>query len=202
VKIRRVFSFGFLCLTVLVLSGCFGGSRSVIPDHYLLTSQLPGGAAAAQPPAATFSIGVGPVRVAPFLARQQIVTHEGGNSLNILPQRWGEPLEQGIQRVLLQNLATLTGAQTRGFPWRLNTAPDYALRIDVVDLDRLNGNTALLDVSWVLEDLKNRRVITTQQVRLTAPVNGGSTSALVDAYSNLWQQLAQRVTAVLTLQKR
>jgi uncharacterized lipoprotein YmbA len=202
VKSRRAFSFrlAFTVALSIMLGGCFGGSRSIVPDYYLLTART----ADAQPPnnAGNVSIGVGPVRVAPFLARQQIVTHAGNSSLNILPQRWGEPLEQGIQRVLLQNLATLTGVQSRGFPWRQNTTPDYALRIDVIDLDRLNDKTALLDVGWVLEDLKNHRVITTQQTHLTTAINGDDATALVDAFSDLWEQLAQRAAQALPVEKR
>jgi uncharacterized lipoprotein YmbA len=192
-----------LVVTVLtfLLSACFGSSRSIAPDYYLLTSDE--AQSAATRTTAAFSIGVGPVRVAPFLARQQIVTHGGSGTMNIQQgQRWGEPLEHGIQRVLLQNLATLTGAQTRNFPWRLNTAPDYALRIDVSDLDRLAGNTALLEVNWVLEDLKNRRILTTQQTRLTTPVSGSDSAALADAYSKLLEQLAQQVQQELQKQPR
>lgn len=197
-KSRRAFSshIAFLVVFTVMLGGCFGGSRSILPDYYLLTART-----ADVQPSKNFSIGVGPVRIAPFLARQQIVTHQGNSSLDILPQRWGEPLEHGIQRVLLQNLAALTGAQSRGFPWRQSTTPDYAVRIDVIDLDRLNGNTAILDVSWILEDLKNHRVIATQQTRLTSAINGSDTKALVDAYSDLWQQLAQRVTQTLVAGK-
>jgi len=199
VKSRRATSFRITLLAVvfITLGGCFGGSRSIAPNYYLLTART-----VDVPPAKNFSLGVGPIRIAPFLARHQIVTHGGGSSLDISLQRWGEPLEQGIQRVLQQNLTALTGAQSRGFPWRQNTTPDYALRIDVTDLDQLIGNTALLDVSWVLEDLKNHRVITTQQTRLTTTLNGSDAPALVEAYSNLWEQLAQRVAQALPVQQR
>lgn len=179
-------------LLSLFLSACFGSSSSIAPDYYLLTSADAQTAAIGS--AANFSIGVGPVRVAQFLMRPQMVTHGGSGTLNIQSgQRWGEPLEHGIQRVLRQNLAALTGAQTRNFPWRQNTAPDYALRIDVSDLDRLDGNTALLNVSWVLEDRQNRTVIKTQQTRLTASISGSDAAALADAYSKLLEQLAQQV---------
>jgi len=201
-----VYRIGMLAVTILtlLLCACFGGSRSLAPDYYLLTSRLltsgpvaGNEAQSAQPPAVAFSIGVGPVRVAPFLARQQMVIHEGSGAMKMQTQRWGEPLEQGIQRVLLQNLTALTGAQSRGFPWRQNTAPDYALRVDVIDLDRLTDNSAVLEVSWVLEDLKNRRVITTQQMRFTTAVSGGDMMALTNAYSDLFAQLTTHVQQAL-----
>lgn len=197
---------GLLAIAILTLSlgACFGGTRSLAPDYYLLTSRLLTSQALTTPikTTSTFSIGVGPVRVAPFLARQQIVTHAGSGTMNIEQgQRWGEPLEHGIQRVLLQNLAALTGAHTRIFPWRQNTAPDYALRIDVSDLDKLADNTAILEVSWVLEDLKNGKVLTTQQTRLDTAIAGPDAVALANAYSMLFEQLAQRVKAELQKQR-
>jgi uncharacterized lipoprotein YmbA len=179
----------------LLLSGCIG-SRSAAPDYHLLTAR-----AASQPTATTSaSIGVGPIHIAQFLNRAQIVTHGGGSTLQLNDsQRWGEPLEQGIQRVLLQNIAAQTGAETRNFPWRQNMTPDYAVRIDVIDLDKLSDGSALLDVSWVFEDLKNARVIKTQQEQLRTTTSSG-TSTVAEAYSDLLAQLAQQIAAQLPKQ--
>ncbi len=185
----------FAISLTLLLSGCIG-SRSSAPDYHLLTAR------AASAPAATMnaSIGVGPVHVAQFLNRTQIVTHGGGVTLQLNDsQRWGEPLEQGIQRVLLQNIAAQTGAETRNFPWRQNVTPDYAVRIDIIDLDKLNDGSVLLDVSWVLEDLKNPRVITTQHEQLRTATGAGN-SAAAEAYSDLLAQLAQHIAAQLPKQ--
>lgn len=182
----------FVALTAL-LGGCIG-SRSAAPDYRLLTARAPVKTATSQ---SAISIGIGPVHIAQFLDRPQIVTHSGSGVLQLNDsQRWGEPLEQGIQRALLQNLAALTGAETRNFPWRQNLTPDYAVRIDVIDLDKLGNGSALLEASWVLEDLKNARVIKTQQEQLRATVGAGD-NALTEAYSDLLAQLAQRIAAQL-----
>ncbi len=169
----------------LSLTACVG--RRSEPAHYqLLTARAERNAAA---PLAGSSIGVGPVQIAQFLQRPQIVTHAGGTQLRTDPNaRWGEPLEQGIQRVLLQNLAALTGAQTRNFPWRQNATPDYALRVDVIDLDQLPNGEAVMEVNWLLEDLRTAQVIATQQQRI------GSR----EDYNDLLVQLAQHVSHILT----
>jgi uncharacterized lipoprotein YmbA len=174
---------------VVMLAGCVGGTRSPAPDYYLLTSQQTN----ESPARPDFTIGVGPVRIAPFLSRPQIVVHEGGGVMKVQRQRWGESLEHGIQRVLLQNLAALTGAQGRAFPWRRTTAPDFAVRVDITDLDRLTDNSAQLEVSWVLEDLRNQRIVATQQTRFTTAISGNDMPALVQAYSTLLMQLAQQI---------
>jgi uncharacterized lipoprotein YmbA len=177
----------------VLLGGCIG-SHSPAPTYYLLTAPAQTRNAAA----VDYAIGVGPVRVAPFLARDDITVHGGGGAMSFSErQRWGEPLEQGVQRVLLQNLHALTGAETRNFPWRQSSIPRFAVRIDVIDLDRLSDGNAVLEVSWQLEDLQAAKVLDTRQQRLTASGGGPGTAALAAAYSDLFAQLAQQIAAAL-----
>lgn len=182
-------------LGIALLSGCFSvGKPSQAPTYYLLTAHAQPG----QSSAADFAIGVGPVHVAPFLARSDIVVHAGSSGMQLNEnERWGEPLEHGIQRVLLQNLHALTGAETRNFPWRQSGIPRYAVRIDVIDLDRLGDGSAVLEVSWLLEDMKSGTVLKTRQQRLSVPLSGTGTPALAEAYSELFTQLAQQIAAAL-----
>jgi uncharacterized lipoprotein YmbA len=180
-------------VAVALLAGCLGGGRSAPPAYYLLTARTPQGSEAA-----SFAIGVGPVTVAPFLARNDIVVHGGGSAMRVSEgERWGEPLENGVQRVLLQNLHALTGAQTRNFPWRQSALPRFAVRVDVIDLDRLDDGSALLEVNWLLEDLQQSKVLQTRQQRLTVAAGGSGTGALTAAYSELLAQLAQQIAASL-----
>ncbi|HEY3699813.1 MAG TPA: PqiC family protein [Spongiibacteraceae bacterium] len=184
---RPSFLFRSLFLLVLffLLPGCVGG-RSAAAEYQLLTARA---SANDSPTMAGQSIGVGPVHVAQFLNRPQVVTHGGGTLLRVSEtHHWGEPLEQGIQRVMLQNIAALTGAETRNFPWRQNATPDYALRIDVIDLDKLPNGDSILEVNWLLEDLKNPRVLKTQQEQIKTTTNN---------YDDLFAQLAQHVVDVL-----
>lgn len=188
-----------LALTIaltLLLTACISPGRSKQPELYLLTAQA---TPAAETKSIDAAIGVGPVRVAPFLMRPQIVSHDGGGRLLLRDdQRWSEPLEQGIQRVLLQNLATLTQADMRNFPWTLSTAPRYAIRIDVIDLDR-RGNDVTLDAQWILEEVSTGKLLASHRDRFTAPVSGESDyAALVHSYSELLAQLADRAATTLS----
>lgn len=178
----------------LSLGGCLGG-RSPQPEFYLLTARAP-----LQKTLLPVSIGVGPVRVAPFLARPAIATHAGGGRLELADtRRWGEPLEQGIQRVTLENLSRLTHAQLRNFPWRQSAIPDYAVRLDVLDLDRRDGQ-ALLQVSWQLENLHTHKLMQARSEQLTVAVADADYGALADAYSELFAQLAQHIATALQTQ--
>jgi uncharacterized lipoprotein YmbA len=176
------------------LIGCVGSDYKA-SSFYLLTARAP-----ASTVTLNISVGVGPVRVAPFLKQAQIVTHSGSGNLTIAEnQRWSEPLEQGIQRVLLQNLTTLTGADTRNFPWTQSTIPQYAVRVDVVDLDNAADGSALLEVNWILEDITQNKLVSSHRERLTVPlgVDANRHAALTTAYSELFAQLAQRMADTL-----
>lgn len=169
----------------LLLTACIGG-RSEPAQFQLLTARAERNSAV---PLAGKTVGVGPVQVAQFLQRPQVVTHAGGTQLHVDENvRWGEPLEQGIQRVLLQNIAALTGAETRNFPWRQSAIPDYALRVDVIDFDKLTNGESMIDVNWILEDLRAPRVIKTQQERISS----------TKGYDDLLAQLAQHAAIVLS----
>src|SRR5205085_223390 len=85
--VRNLRFYGLAALLV-VLGGCIGG-RSSAPEYHMLTARAQSGSSAL-----TVPVGVGPVRVAPFLSRPPIVTHAGGGSLQMLQnERWGEPLD-------------------------------------------------------------------------------------------------------------
>ncbi len=183
-QVSRSLVATIIIATALSLTACIGG-RSEPAQYRLLTARAERDVKA---PLASATIGIGPVHVAQFLQRPQVVTHNGGATLSIeTNQRWGEPLEQGIQRVLLQNIGALTGAETRNFPWRQSATPLYAVRIDVIDLDTLGNGDSILDVNWIVEDLKNARAIKTQQQRLTSR----------EGYDELFAQLAQQIATAL-----
>lgn len=193
-SLRHTLKAVLLIAAAATMTGCLGG-RGKDQSFYLLTARAP--ATTATP--INSSVGVGPVRVAPFLQRPHIVTHGGSGDLSIAEnRRWGEPLEQGVQRVLLQNLTTLTGADTRNFPWTQATIPHYAVRIDVIDLDRAADGNALLEVNWILEDITHNKMLTSRREHLTVAIAAGDNpAALANAYSELFTQLAQQVAQTL-----
>lgn len=186
-----------LVITLLgaaVLSSCvtMGGGGSATPEqYYLLTAK-----ASIEEPQTQLSLGVGPVRVAPFLDRIGVVSHntQGQMEFSII-HRWAEPLVDGIQRVSVQNLEALSGARVSSFPWTRATAPDLALRLDVLDFNRRPDGVAILEVNWVLEDRRDDTLIEARRDGFMIPTDGDSDdyAALVHAYSELLAQLAQRV---------
>lgn len=173
---------GILTLA-LALVGC---GSSPIPDYYLLTAN-------AQPAAGMSSeliIGVGPIEVSDFLERPQIVIHGGTNRLDIDElNRWAEPLDRAVARVMALNLAALLGTQKiTGFPWRRDDTPDIAVRIAILALDHRQGE-AVLGVRWVLVDTESEQV-THQALERYAQPASSEPELLAAAYSDLLAKLA------------
>lgn len=177
-----------LLLAALALAACAPTRSSPEPQHHVLLAL-----ADAPTTRVDTTIGVGPVRVAAFLEAMPLTVHDGSGALRLSgDHRWSEPLDQGIQRVLVQNLATLTEAKLRNFPWRQRATPQLAIRLDVLDLGRRADGSAVLDVIWHLENLAQERLSRSRRERFTVPVGDGF-AALPPAYSELLLRLSQRL---------
>lgn len=86
---------------LLTLNACVGGGASPDANFYMLEPMSEQAPAAAS----NFSIGMSPVKIASYLDRPQIVTANAKNSYRLSEfNRWAEPLDQNITRVLAQNL--------------------------------------------------------------------------------------------------
>ena len=95
-----------------------------------------------------YSIGVGPITVAEYLQRPQLITIEDNKLVYSDFHRWAESLERGMTRILSVNLVgTLKNNNIVLFPWRSDEIPEIKVRIVVIDLNRV-GDQASLTVRW------------------------------------------------------
>jgi uncharacterized lipoprotein YmbA len=183
----RLIHILFIALT------CTACSTSPVPDYYLLTANVQ--------PAGSFDsdliIGIGPVAVADFLDRPEVVTHGGSNALEVDDlHRWAEPLERGVSRVVVLNLAGLLGTQNVSvFPWRRDEKPDVGIRLFVITLDHRAG-LAVLGVRWLVVDVASDTVVSQRLSRYDKP-SAAEPAALVAAYSDLFAELAAEIADVV-----
>ncbi len=105
-----------LLVAMMLISGCAGTSE---PSKFFLLLTLPEAGESGQSPvnSASPSVMVGPITLAAYLDRDQIVRRPGGNELTIDEfVRWGEPLQDNFYRVLIDNLSFLLNtAEIYGF---------------------------------------------------------------------------------------
>ena len=180
-----------LALT-LYLAAC---GSSPTNNLYRLTSPITPTGGDQQP-----SLGIGPIDIAEFLNRDALVYSRGGNQLQAQSyERWAEPLVDGVERVMGVNLAQLMRSQNLlFFPWDMHHAPDYGIRISVIDLDA-DDEQAILVADWLLYRPRDGSTITRRISNFKEPLAGEQLAAadLPAAYSALLFQLSETIAKAI-----
>jgi uncharacterized lipoprotein YmbA len=195
---NTILRLGAVCTLVLALAACGSSPPS---NFYRLTPTATGIGSGQQP-----ALGIGPVSIADFLNRNAIVYSSGGNTLHIAgTELWAEPLNEGITRVVGLNLSGLLDTQNIAyFPWDTRQAPQYGVRIDVLDLDAAGGRAGLT-ADWVIYHPGDGRILRRRISQFNHELAGpGSTAArLPPAYSALLNELSEDIAAAIReLQQR
>jgi uncharacterized lipoprotein YmbA len=177
---------------IFLLAGC-GTSP---PNEYYRLTAISGATATGQQP----SLGVGPVTVADYLKRKGMVYSDDDNRLQITSEhRWAEPLDRGVERVLSLNLAQLMNTDNlRFFPWMQAEAPDYAIKVSVLELEVVQGE-ALLVADWRVYQPASGTEIRHHLSRLTRALPAGKAipPEIAPAYSDLLYQLSELIAAAI-----
>ena len=181
------------CLAVLLLAGC---STTPPSNYYLLSSP-----AEAPPDRMTPALGIGPVEIPEYLKRNGLVYRIGDNRLQIADsERWGEPLEEGVRRVLGLNLAGLLDTGNLSYyPFHSKRPPDYGVSVNVLNLD-VDDRQAALVAEWLVYrpatgEPVGRRI---SQLLYDLPDGELAPEGVAPAYSALLYQLSQLIAAVIS----
>ena len=149
------------------------------------------------------SIGVGPVTVADYLDRPQIVTRVTPNEVKLAEfDQWAEPLGQNISRVLANNLSTLLCTKTVVvFPWRGAVPVDYQIEVEILRLDGNLGGNATLEAQWMAFGPREmKKLLASKKLGFTEPARGHDYQALVLAQSRNLEALSRDIAeAIKTL---
>ncbi|MDG2273908.1 MAG: PqiC family protein [Halioglobus sp.] len=181
-------------LWLLVLSLILMGCGSSPPNNYYVLSAQEFPAGNGDTPA----IGVGPIDVPEYLMRQNLVYNHDENTLHVFSvDLWGEPLVDGIQRVMALNLSGLLKTQNmRFFPWNPQRAPDYAVKVNLLQLDA-NKDEAMMKAEWLVYRPTNGEAVTRRISQLKTPLPSGASEPeqVAEAYSKLMLQLSEIIAA-------
>jgi len=148
---------------ILVLSGCISISvpNSPNPRFYMLESvNKDQGIKKINLPSSVF-ISVGPVKIPQDQDRPQIVTIAKDKALNFAQfDRWGEPLDLGVSRLIREDLAVI---MPQGkfilYPWNSQLTVKYQITVEIIQLDsELNGDLALV-AQWVITDAQSGKPV-------------------------------------------
>lgn len=188
-RIKRDLLWPMLILILFAVSGCGTSPR---PDFYHLeqdaSTQLTGLERG-------LAIGIGPVNMAPYLDRPQIVTRSGSHKLELSEfHRWSEPLKISVSRIIGINLSNLLETnRVYQLPRRNKSIPlDFQVAIDIARFDGQLGGDARLTARWSLHGKDGKPLLTKVSI-ITEATEGEDFEHLVAAENRALQKLSTEI---------
>jgi hypothetical protein len=178
-------------LSTLLLIFCVGFTACSAPakSYYILTPE------GSLPARGGSGVGVGPVLVAGYIDRPNLVLQESGHRLAVAEDhRWAGKLEENVARVTANNLGRLLGtSDVRTYPWDSEDGLRYQV---VVDLNQLHGNAegdAVIEATWRVYSLPDRRLVSGRSWTGSEALKADGYDELVAAQSRLLAGLAREI---------
>jgi len=192
----------------LSFGGCSALAPRADPSNFYILAALPEADMATDKNAAgikiKFSVGLGPIELPGYIDRQQIATRTSTNRLSYSENdRWAAPLSENFSRILAQNIAHLSNpARVIRFPWQNTDAPDYQVKIEVLQFEASSNQEALLTAHWSVID-QNKKLLVSQRSQLHRRSASLSTEDFVKGLSETVGELSREIVKTLqTLEKQ
>ena len=145
-------------------------------------------------------VGVGPVSLPAYLNRPQIVTRTSPNKLAVAEfDRWAEPLEKLIQRVLSENLSVLLNSDTVfTLPRRRLSEVDIQVEVEVFRFDTAPDGVVELTARWSVYTRGGKKLAAAKKstIRERAAVQADY-ETIVITMSRVMERLSQEIAAAL-----
>jgi uncharacterized lipoprotein YmbA len=188
--------FTALCAALLLgLSAC--GSSPAVRFYALTSLQEEKSSPAIEMAARQGIIAVGPVEIADYLDRPQIVRRDGASSVTLLEvDRWAGSLQGDVARVLLDNLAVLLGPS--GYvvlPWETSPLADGRIQVSVTRFEGTDQDTVVLDALWTLNGKEKGDILAAGNTVIVEPAGGGGAGGMVEAMNRALAELSRRIAA-------
>lgn len=191
------------------VSGCSYLAKAIlapqkdISKFYLLTptadTATPTSATApTQSSTDSFTLGLGPIKLPPYLDRPEIVTRAAPNRLELSKEdRWGESLQNGFTRAMQRDLAAQSGAVVIVFPWYNTVHIDMQVQIDVYRFETDSQGVATLSAKWTILDSTGKNILYTVETRLTQPSKPGDNTEAAAALSRTIGDLSSQIANMI-----
>jgi len=146
-----------LALAPLALTACTLVAPAP-PTRFAVLATAEELAGGAEPPASespsALRVGLGPLALPDYLRRLALVERDGTALAPSETDLWGEPLEQGLARVLAADLRHALGdARVVLYPWYESERPDVQVEIAFSRFERVAPDRVLLAASYRLRRL-------------------------------------------------
>lgn len=166
----------------VLLGGCIPSARS----FYVLTADGPA------PSGGGRSIGVGPVTLAEYIDRPNLVLQDEPNRLAIAEDhRWAGALDASVSRVMAANLGRQLGTgNVRVYPWQHDNEISRQVTVELRQFHGGADGNAVIEAGWRVYQLPERTLVASRTFTATEPLAADGYPALVAAQSRLLSRLA------------
>lgn len=195
-------NFFLAALFVMSIAGCTAFSPQPDSSRFFTLSPLSqgeetGNKSTGQAP--RLSVGIGPVSVPGYLDRQEIVTRVAQHQLRLSEHdRWAEPLDENLARVVSQNVAAILRAERiASYPWPVDRKPLYQAEIDVLRFETNLAQEAHLAARWTVRHTGRKDLVRYRHTRLSRPARARNAEASVAALSEVLADLSQEIAAAI-----
>lgn len=145
-------------------------------------------------------LGLGPVSLPDYLDRPEIVVRTGDYGVRLAElDKWAEPLEPMLLRVLAERLRRETGSrEVVLLPSRRETEPATAVVVDVDRFDAAENGDVVLEARWRIGQTESGRTLRTgrsliREKGTAVPAYDGIVAAMSRAVDGLAREIAAAV---------
>ena len=174
-----------LGVLVLLSPACVKLGKTDLSSFYVLNSSVDSSSvSSASSASATPVVGVRPVVLPKILDRPHFVIRKSTNEIEIVQtQRWGEPLEDGIERVLVENLVSMVPTKSVfTLPSRTQREFDIQVELEIFHYGYSGDGSVLLSARWTLNHGEEDEILAEKTTDIHEPVPSPDGTDHIDYY--------------------
>ena len=194
----RMISLVITAAGLLFLAGCFGSTG---PARFYALSpmeQAPTGQGA-KTGTSDIAVGIGPIKIADYLDRSDIVTRDTGHTVKLAEfEQWAGSFEDNFTHALAENIGFLLKSDhIYARPWPRPVPVDYRIALEVIRFDGKLGGEACLVARWSVFGEESKKLLAVKRSSIQEPTGGSGYEALVAAESRALAKLSQEIAQVI-----
>lgn len=169
------------------------GCNSAPSKFYTLNSAAVGDGKSS----ADYTVLIGPISIPAEVDRPQFTTQVTHNTVAVDEfNRWAEPLNEGIGRVVAADLATLLGTPRVSAVPLANFVPAYLVTVDIQKFISEPGQLVRVDALWVVHKTIGG-ITLSGHTAVSEPVTDSSFDALAAAHSRALAKVSSDIAAAI-----
>ena len=194
-KLSTILLFLFTFFVLFLTSCIIPDSNHRVPNFYLLNSA--GNDRNKTEAFPEISFYVNEVRLAQYLQDNRMVDRPNDEVIEFREnERWGEPLEVGISRVVGQTLSTIVGTLNYGvFPHRKKFGLNLEIELTVDRFEKISDQLVQVKAFWEikLKDGRSERNIFERNFKINGPGNRDEVRALSEALLAISKEMGEAI---------